>query len=131
MDCSLAGECANGKCVCDGWTHGDFCEILNLNPVDSRAFGYRNASGYHSWGGASIQDPATGKWYLFVSQIKGKCPLLGYWSRLSEGVRLVSDHPTGPWTFDTVVLHEFAHNVKPFRAPDGTWLIYYIGNKKP
>lgn len=129
MDCSLAGECVAGKCVCDGWSHGDHCEVLNLEPADPVAYGYRNASGYHSWGGASIQDPATGKWWLFLSLISGKCPLLGYWATYSEGVRLVSANPTGPWTWDAVVLPSFAHNVKPFRAPDGTWLVYYVGKR--
>ncbi len=126
-DCSLAGECVNGMCQCDGWSHGDHCEVLNLEPADSEAFGYRNDSGYNSWGGASIQDPDSKKWYLFVSQIGGKCSLLGHWVQRSEGVRLVSDSPTGPWEFDEVILPSFAHNVKPFRAPDGTWLIYFIG----
>lgn len=42
-------------------------------------------------------------------------------------MRLHSAHPTGPWTFDSVVVHSEAHNVKPFRAPDGTWLIFYVG----
>lgn len=129
MDCTLAGECVNGSCVCDGWTHGTRCNILNLEPASATAPGYRNASGYNSWGGASIQDPVTGKWYLFASQIAGKCALLGAWSVLSEGVRLVSTQgPTGPWVFDAVVLPTFAHNIKPFRAPDGTWLIFYIGS---
>jgi hypothetical protein len=99
---------------------------LNLLPVDPIHFGYRNSSGFNSWGGASIQ--SNGKWYLFASQMQGKCPLLGHWATVSEVVRSVSDNPTGPFLEAQVVVPSFAHNAKPFRAPDGTWLIYYIGN---
>jgi hypothetical protein len=94
--------------------------------VDPEHYGYQNASGFNSWGGASIQ--SGNKWYLFASQIQGKCPLLGHWSRVSEVVRAVSDNPTGPFVDCSTVLPSFAHNAKPFLAPDGTWLIYYIGN---
>merc|ERR1712070_372450 len=34
----------------------------------------------------------------------------------------------GPWRFEEVVVPSFAHNVKPFRHPDGTFLIYYVGS---
>ena len=69
-----------------------------------------------------------GKHLLFASQMGGKCPLLGHWSRVSEVVRLVGDAPNGPFDIvKEVVLPSFAHNVKPLRAPDGTWLLYFIG----
>ena len=31
-DCSLAGTCSRdgASCLCDGWTHGARCEVLNL-----------------------------------------------------------------------------------------------------
>ena len=126
VDCSLAGACVGGVCVCDGWTHGERCEVLNLLPVDADTVGYRNTSGYNTWGGASIAGD-DGKHYLFLSQMGGRCPLLGHWSVVSEGVRLVSDTPNGPWSEPEVILPSFAHNVKPVRAPDGTWLVFYIG----
>ena len=133
-DCSLAGTCgANGVCICDGWTHGDRCEILNLLPAGSGAsvaspgFGYLNASGFNSWGGAAL--PFNGQWYLFASQMAGRCPLLGWWSLISEVVRGVADSPTGPFREITTIVPSFAHNAKPFLAPDGTWLIYYVGQK--
>ena len=126
--CSLAGSCQpDGTCLCDGWSHGDHCEVLNLLDVDAVAFGYRNSSGYNSWGGASVA--FGGKHLLFASQMGGRCPLLGYWDRVSEGVRLVGDKPNGPFDLvDEIVLPSFAHNVKPFQAPDGTWLLFYIGS---
>jgi hypothetical protein len=33
----------------------------------------------------------------------------------------------GPFAVDAVVVPSLAHNVKPFAAPDGTWLVYYVG----
>ena len=125
MDCSLAGECVDGACVCDGWTHGAHCEILNLEPAQTAHLGYHNSSGWNSWGGASIE--FDGQWYLFASQIKGKCPLAGYWDGGSEAVRGVSEHPMGPFDEITTVIPNMAHNIKPFRAPDGTFLIFYVG----
>lgn len=125
-DCSLAGVCTTGVCVCDGWSHGNRCEELNLLPVDSTQPGYRNTSGYNTWGGASIAGD-DGRFYLFLSQMGGKCTLLGHWAQVSEGVRLVSDTPNGPFSEAEVVIPSFAHNIKPFRAPDGTWLLFYIG----
>jgi len=42
-------------------------------------------------------------------------------------VHSVSDHPLGPFKTAEVVVPAFAHNVKPYQHPDGTFLIYYIG----
>eukprot|EP01079_Euglenida_sp_SAG-EU17-18_P006260 gene6260-6079_t len=127
-DCSLAGECRDGVCVCDGWTHGEHCEVLNLLPADPARPGYRSPDGYNTWGGASLPG-GDGTWYLFLSRIAGRCPLDGYWSSHSEAVRLASEHPQGPWSDPTVVVPVFAHNVKPFAGPDGETLVYYVGSQ--
>eukprot|EP01043_Picozoa_sp_COSAG02_P032055 COSAG02_NODE_2124_length_9749_cov_7.636166_5_plen_495_part_00 len=129
LDCSLAGECVAGRCQCDGWTHGPQCAILNLEPIDPRSPGYRNTSGYNSWGGAPVYSSENRRWYLFASQMQGHCPLSGEWSKVSQAVRLHSESPTGPWTFDSVIVPSEAHNVKPFRSPAGEWLIFYVGAK--
>ena len=125
-DCSLAGTCSRdgASCLCDGWTHGARCEVLNLLPVvepvaglDRESvrhrharLGYRNHSGYNSWGGAAL--PFGGKWYLFASQMAGKCPLLGWWSLVSEVVRGVADTPS-------VARSPARHALQP-RHPRGT-----------
>ena len=184
-DCSLAGACSRdgASCLCDGWTHGARCEVLNLLPVETveaveaveteldhesvhhrharlgsrnlhlnhsglgynnswggaaldresvhhhrhARLGYRNRSGYNSWGGAAL--PFGGKWYLFASQMAGKCPLLGWWSLVSEVVRGVADTPSGPYRDVSTIVPSFAHNAKPFLHPDGTWLIFYVGRE--
>merc|ERR1712137_232228 len=58
----------------------------------------------------------------------GKCPLSGFWSKASTAIHSVSDNPMGPFETAEVVIPSFAHNVKPFMAPDGKYLIYYIGS---
>jgi len=126
MDCSLAGECRQGQCVCDGWSQGEHCEVLNLLPVGVDRFGYKDASGWNSWGGGTVKHDD--KYYLFVSQMHGQCQLSRHWSQSSEAARLVSDHPMGPFTFVDIVIPAFAHNVKPYIAPDGTFLVMYVGN---
>eukprot|EP01063_Lacrimia_lanifica_P014719 TRINITY_DN21281_c0_g1_i1.p1 TRINITY_DN21281_c0_g1~~TRINITY_DN21281_c0_g1_i1.p1 ORF type:complete len:374 (+),score=107.99 TRINITY_DN21281_c0_g1_i1:44-1165(+) len=125
-DCSLAGACVNGQCVCDGWTHGAHCEQLNLLPADPARLGYRDLS-MNSWGGSPVRHGDT--WYLFYSQLQGGCPLDGYWSKHCEMWRAESDHPMGPWTNPTRILGSEAHNVRPYIAPDGTTVVYYVGQQ--
>jgi hypothetical protein len=99
-----------------------------LLPANSQRYGYQNNSAYNSWGGASIQH--NNKWYLFASQMAGRCPLLGWWSIVSQIVRGEAHHPMGPFENISVVVPSFAHNAKPFQSPqDGMWLIYYIGQE--
>lgn len=127
MDCSLAGDCVNGTCVCDPWVRGPNCAILALKDADPEHYGYRNASGYNSWGGHPVPGD-DGKWYLFASQIRGGCPLLGFWLPYSLAIRAVSDHPMGPYKMDATIVTNFAHNVQTFVLKNGTALMYYIGN---
>ena len=35
FDCSLAGTCTAGACVCQPWTKGPDCAALNLKPIAS------------------------------------------------------------------------------------------------
>ena len=78
-DCSLSGECVNGRCVCDvGWmnptrptdpswypptgitedeeaddTYGTPCSQFDLLPADPALPGYKNGS-WPSWGGHPV-----------------------------------------------------------------------------
>jgi len=93
--------------------------------MDVDHYGYKNSSNFTSWGGGVLK--VDGKYHLYASQIQGHCPLGGYWSSHSEAVHAVSNNPMGPFETVDVVVPAQAHNVKPFRAPDGTFLIYYVG----
>jgi len=53
--------------------------------------------------------------------------LAHHWSSASEAVHSVSDNPLRPFETADVVVPSQAHNVKPFQHPDGTFLIYYVG----
>lgn len=35
LDCSLAGQCNAGACICEGWTKGADCAELNLQDLRS------------------------------------------------------------------------------------------------
>eukprot|EP00759_Apiculatamorpha_spiralis_P026156 PhF_6_TR29280/c0_g1_i1/m.42898 len=132
LDCNLNGDCDLGHCVCDPWWSGSaYCDVLSLLPA-------RKADGYHrqnvsSWGGMSIQDPVTKEWHLIAAEMVNQCPL-GSWKTNSRIIHAVQDTshgvpltPAGPFRFTDQVLPTFTHNPKVFRAPDGTYLIFYIG----
>ena len=55
MECSLNGDCVQGRCVCDpGWT-GSGCDVLALLPEPTAgALGYHNRS-FSSWGGNVVE----------------------------------------------------------------------------
>jgi hypothetical protein len=70
LDCSLNGDCVSGGCVCDAaWSGSAQCDVLAVEPSPGfDSSGYRNSSGYHSWGGNAIE--VDGTWHLFVAQVK-------------------------------------------------------------
>jgi hypothetical protein len=78
-DCSLNGDCLQGKCRCDpAWRGGPNCDVLDVLPVDeTRAGGYHNHT-EASWGGNVVF--ANGKYHLIVAQIVGHCGLESYGS---------------------------------------------------
>lgn len=126
-DCSLNGDCISNACVCDPWWSGSpQCDVLALLPTDKNT-GYHNSSVKSSWGGMSIQDDA-GKWHLFAAEMENSCGLSS-WKTNSRIIRGVSQSnaPNGPFSFAQEIKVPFAHNPKVFRAPDGTYLLFYIG----
>lgn len=125
LDCSLAGDCVQHTCVCDSWATGDACAYFNLKPLDPKRYGYRNESGFNSWGGHPIK--INGTYHLYAAQILGHCPLSGYWSKYSTVIHATSPHFLGPYTMQSTVLPAFAHNPQVIVAPDGNILIYYVG----
>lgn len=123
LDCSLNGDCIDSTCMCDPAWSGLDCSALAFLPAPVKG-GYRNAT-EASWGGYPIQD-AEGTWHLFHAQMLYECSL-NTWSTNSVIVRSTSASLSEPFTFQEVILGPFAHNPTIRRAPDGTYVLFYIG----
>ena len=125
-DCSLNGEKnAAGVCVCDKPWSGPVCSTMNFKPVTFPQ-GYGMAPNLTSWGGNTIQDPATGKFHIFVSAMTNGCPLStwGQNSRIEHGV---ADDVTGPYKMVDVAIPTWSHNSAPIALKDGTFANIHIG----
>ena len=132
MDCSLNGDCVDGRCVCDAaWSAHPQCDVLAFDTArQERSLGYNNASNYSSWGGNAILGP-DGRHHLFVAQFANKCEL-GDWGSNSLIVRAVSDSgPAGPFRWAQDVIMPFAHNPTVRALPEGQgedrYVLYMIG----
>jgi len=81
-----------------------------------------------SWGGNVVYAEEDGKWHLFFAEFLNYCPL-GSWGSNSVVRHAVADAPNGPFVVGAGVVQEaFHHNPSIARAPDGTFLLYSIGN---
>lgn len=129
--CSLNGVCdqQQRRCVCDPGWGGPACAALQLAPADP-AQGIL-AWPTSSWGGLAVADPAQPRLYhFFYSRLVGGCGLT-CWVNASECVRAEGPAPTGPFTDAAVVLGVFCHNPTVRRAPDGTYVLFHIGQPDP
>jgi hypothetical protein len=151
-DCSLAGTCTNGQCVCQTWVTGDDCAALNLKPLKSKADFkglVQPAGNWSRWGtrasvvkdGDTYHMFAAGGWYKLMRQSASplsallvrqremafECPL-SVWGAKSQVLHAVSHHgPLGPYERVGVAIPTEAHNPVLSRATDGTWLIWTCG----
>lgn len=127
LECQLNGVCLSGSCKCDAGWQGDQCESLVLSGPGSIVYGGPE-SNVTSWGGGPpVQDPMTGKWVFFVTEIAEHCGL-SEWQHQSTVVMAVGDRPQGPFARNKLVIPTQAHN--PYYAFDPssqTHLIYHIG----
>ena len=145
LDCSLNGVCgADGACACDapwkdsaGSQPGEHCSVLDVgtHPVDYiPAYGGNLNTAWDprqpltSWGGNMIFDERSGLYHLFVSAMSGGQGLQA-WGSVSEIHHATAQHPMKPFKRKDLALPKEAHNASPIRAPNGTWLIFYIGEK--
>lgn len=127
--CNLNGVCVAQTCVCDAGWAGPACATLHLAPAEAN--GGVVAWPTSSWGGVAVADPDdAGLFHFFYSRFTGGCGLL-CWVNASECVRAVGPSPAGPFTDAAVVMGVFCHNAHARRAPDGTYLLWYIGQADP
>lgn len=136
--CSLNGELAGSSptCVCDKpWT-GPECSVIDFKPVTfpqgygmqpAKAPWYNPNGSFTTWGGNALQDPATGKFHLFVSAMTNDCPLQT-WGKNSRIDHAVADTIVGPYEFVDVAIPTWSHNAAPVQLHDGSYAIFHIGD---
>eukprot|EP00927_Polykrikos_kofoidii_P035261 TRINITY_DN2983_c0_g5_i1.p1 TRINITY_DN2983_c0_g5~~TRINITY_DN2983_c0_g5_i1.p1 ORF type:complete len:532 (+),score=71.79 TRINITY_DN2983_c0_g5_i1:217-1812(+) len=130
-DCSLAGECRQGRCICDAWTSGADCSYLNLLPVNRSRIGYVDER-HTSWGGNAVLG-SDGQWHLYAAEIAcnaqdtgSRCGLSN-WESTSQVVHAVSPEPDGPYIRRELTLPQMHHNPTLKVSPvDKTWHLYSI-----
>ena len=130
-DCSLNGVCAvaSQACVCDAGWAGPACAALKLAPAEPGSG--VDAWPSSSWGGVAVADPTNSSlFHFFYSRFVGGCGLL-CWVNASECVRAVGPSPSGPFVDAAVVLGVFCTNVHVRRAPDGAYVMWYVGQPDP
>eukprot|EP00041_Stephanoeca_diplocostata_P009184 m.139695 g.139695 ORF g.139695 m.139695 type:complete len:371 (-) comp17638_c0_seq1:179-1291(-) len=132
LDCSLAGQCKSGACVCEKWTRGADCAELNLRNLSSASqlqAAVQPVDGFTTWGGSVVQDD-DGLYHMFSAIMADRCSL-SVWTFKSMVIHSTSTTPTGPFTKVDVAIPAEAHNPVLSRASDGTWLIWTCGCPNP
>ncbi len=128
--CSLNGVCVqHASCVCDAGWGGPACATLRLAPAEpgSGVIAWPTSS----WGGVAVGDPHNARlFHFFYSRFAGGCGLT-CWVNASECVRAEGPSPAGPFVDAAVVLGVFCHNPTIRRAPDGTYVLFHIGQDDP
>ena len=130
-DCSYNGVCKSAECHCEPAWHGPSCERLSLLPTPANA-GYRAADAggaLTSWGGAVLQDEATGVWHMWAAELVGHCDM-AFWLGNSQVVHATADTFLGPYQRREVVHPVFAHEPNVVRAPTGEWVMFYTSSPK-
>merc|ERR1712151_1214418 len=79
-----------------------------------------------SWGMSVARDDADGIYHAFIN-VMANGSGLGAWETASEVVHAVAASPEGPFELRETVLPSFHHNARLARAPDGTHLLFSIG----
>eukprot|EP01079_Euglenida_sp_SAG-EU17-18_P010988 gene10988-1995_t len=133
MDCHLNGVCkpaAPGvppSCECDLAWGGDRCDTLRLGPARHPA--YRNST-TGSWGASVVRDDAGG-FGMAVAEMANGCGLASWRSNSRVAIATApGPSPLGPFSHRKVVLPCYAHNPALRRAPDGTYLLFFMGRGK-
>ena len=136
LDCGLNGDCilqSHGAkyCECDpAWSGNSNCTLMAFDALERNAMpGYYNLT-ESSWGGLPIED-GSGGYKLVHAQMAHGCGLETWTTNSIVALSSsVSGKVEGPYQFERELLPPFAHNPTVRRAPDGTYLVYFIGGWK-
>ena len=138
-DCNMAGVCTAGACVCHPGFTSAGCEHLDLLPQRAPSAGAAwppdgRSSPNSSWCIAPHREPgangAADTYHIFVSELSPGCGL-NSWLPGSHIIHATGPSPTGPFALADHVAPTFHHNPHLTRAPDGTYLLYFNGQRFP
>lgn len=144
VDCNMAGVCdvEVGKCACDaGWT-GDQCEKINFGKAyrcDEGGLCLQGEMNFtSSWGGNIVQAD-DGSFHMYAASFADNAKL-DLWLEKSRVVHANSSNAAGPYVLQDIALGDLddptawdgltQHNPVVQRAPDGTYLLYYMGAQR-
>ena len=156
MDCSLAGACTAGACVCDKGYTGRFCERLREGRSHLLWPPEADMPWSAGWGASVRRDPsAPDKWHAFVDTIcQANRTAAGqparyvtcYHTQGTNIVHLVSERATGPYSFADVSLGAETNNPHAVirsqrtipsaaksadQSDSPTWLLFHTNDNKP
>ncbi len=155
-DCSLAGACTAGTCVCDKGYTGRFCERLREGRTHLLWPPQSDMPWSAGWGASVRRDPsAPDKWHAFVDTIcQANRTAAGqparyvtcYHTQGTNIVHLVSTKATGPYSFADVSLGAETNNphavirsnansavagTPGHHTNASTWLLFHTNDNKP
>ena len=124
----LGGSASSDRAVGNGTgASSDDALLLLPAPVASKQL-FLNHS-WPSWGGTIVRGIAGDTqhpYHLFAASFANGCGLDG-WIRNGVVVHATAPQPAGPYTFHDVALPVFQHNPHAVKHPDGTYLLFGIG----
>lgn len=128
VDCNLNGQCISGACQCDPAWKGTTCDSLNLLPAQEVA-SYREPK-TATWGANIVHNEADDTYHIWFAEMVNHCGLTS-WLHNSQIVHAVAPSPNGPWTRKEVAVNVWSHNPIVVKAPDGTLVMFHIGDGTP
>ena len=127
-DCNLNGRCTSQGCRCLAAWRGPSCGELSVLPAARSAGLHASDSNTSSWGGAVTLDAQRGGYQMFAAEIVGGCGI-NAWETNSRIVRATAASLNEAFKVEEVIKPAFAHEPTLTRLPNGTWLLFSIGNR--
>jgi len=134
----MSGKCVQGVCECATGFTGPNCSRLSFGKSLSCGKGGLCINNKTTWGGSVIQGD-DGLWHMFAAEMSNECHLVPYWLTNSFVRHAVAETLDGPFQPKDIALaprdgtdyfdEQTVHNPSISRAPDGTYLLFYMGSK--
>jgi hypothetical protein len=136
FNCSGAGACVSGSCVCESGFIGPTCSMLDNRTALRVQSGFVPYSeGWWAWG-SSVLLGDDGQYHMLASVYPSDLNFFSTWLTRAQVVHASSPSPYGPFTLTGVALgygdvnawDRSLMNPKLLRAPTGEYLLFYTGD---